>query len=81
MGDKAYHVLVETYVYDVGMHIGGEAKLVFLFGHLTHKFVVLVVYFHVCHLVGACSHTYYFAKLQNIRRVIKEFGIFNICDP
>ena len=37
LGDEADDILVQSYGYDFGMYVGGEAELVFLFGDLTYE--------------------------------------------
>ena len=46
--DEAHDILVESSLYDVRMHVGGEAVLIFLVGHLAHVCVLYVFIFHFC---------------------------------
>ena len=33
LGDEMYYLLIEAFVYDLGVYVGGEAELILLFGH------------------------------------------------
>ena len=37
-------ILVQPFLYDFRMYVGGKAKLIFLLGHLAHKLILL--FFH-----------------------------------
>ena len=41
--DEPDDVLVQSFLYNLCMYIGGKAKLILLLGHLTHKFIL---FFH-----------------------------------
>ena len=43
--DEAHDILVQSDGYDFGMYVSGEAELIFLLGHLTHKVIALF-----CHI-------------------------------
>ena len=43
--DKAHHILVESLIDNICMHIGGKPELVLLVGHLSYKLIFLFV----CH--------------------------------
>ena len=42
--DEPNDVLVQPFLYYLSMYVGGEAELVFLFGHLADKFIL--IFFH-----------------------------------
>ena len=45
LGDESHDILVETLVDDFRRHVGGEAELVFLLGHLPDELVLLLAVF------------------------------------
>ena len=49
-GDEAHGVLREAAVDDVGVHVGGEAVLVLLFGQLLYVFVGVLLLLHVSNI-------------------------------
>ena len=54
LGDESHNVLVESLLYDVGMHVGGEAVFVFLLSHLAHKGIFCIFIFHFCSKLAGC---------------------------
>ena len=54
--DEAHHLLVKTFFNDVGMHVGGKAVFIFLFGHLAYIGIFYLFLFHVLlDVVGALT--------------------------
>ena len=54
LGDEPHNVLIESLVYDVGVHVSGEAVLVFLLCHLAHKGIFCIFIFHFCSKLAGC---------------------------
>ena len=46
--DQSHNILVETFLYDVGVHVCGEAIFIFLLRHLSHKGIFCIFIFHCC---------------------------------
>ena len=44
--DQSNDILVQAFLYDVGMHIGSKAVLVFLVGHLSYIRILCIFIFH-----------------------------------
>ena len=86
--NQAHHVLVKARVYYVGMHVGGEAELVFLLRHLLYKLVIVIVCclhfrLNIVRRASLRAHFCKFAKLANygtaskklVIKIIKSLGM------